>query len=131
VQDNVSFSKRNVLRGLHGDPEMAKLVQVLRGEAWDVVVDARRGSPTYGKWHGVTLSETNHAQLYIPKGCLHGFLAVSDDVVFTYKQTAYYAPEREIAARWNDPALAIAWPLSGDPIVSAKDQRNAAFADLR
>jgi dTDP-4-dehydrorhamnose 3,5-epimerase len=122
VQDSVSFSVKNVLRGLHGDPAMSKLVQVLRGEIWDVIVDLRQDSPTYRQWQGFTLSEHNHVQLYIPAGFLHGFLAQTDGVVFAYKHGALYDPQREFSIRWNDPTLAIAWPLSGDPIVSARDQ---------
>jgi dTDP-4-dehydrorhamnose 3,5-epimerase len=128
VQDSVSFSSRNVIRGLHGDPEMSKLVQVLRGTIWDVIVDARRGSPTCGKWQGFFLNERNHTQLYIPKGFLHGFIALSDDVVFNYKHGAHHDAAREFAARWDDPELAIAWPLVGEPRVSAKDRANPAFA---
>jgi dTDP-4-dehydrorhamnose 3,5-epimerase len=122
---------RNVLRGLHGDREMSKLVQVLRGEIWDVIVDARRDSPTYGEWQGFELTERNHAQLYIPKGFLHGFLARSDEVLFSYKHGAYYEPSREFSVRWDDPTLAIAWPLTEPPIVSARDQAAGAFSDLR
>lgn len=129
VQDNVSFSRRGVLRGLHADPRMSKLVQVLRGEAFDVIVDTRSDSPTFGKWEGVHLRADEHTQLYIPAGFLHGFLALTDDVVFTYKQSAEYAPEREIGVRWDDPDLAIAWPLTGAPEVSPKDLRNRAFCD--
>ena len=122
VQDNVSFSSKNVLRGLHGDPEMSKLVTVLRGKVWDVIVDVRPGSPTHLKWEGFELSEHNHVQLYIPKGFVHGFLALTDDVVLSYKHGALYEPKREFAYRWNDPTFAIAWPLSGEPRLSAKDQ---------
>jgi dTDP-4-dehydrorhamnose 3,5-epimerase len=130
VQDSISLSFRNVVRGLHGDREMSKLVQVLKGRAWDVIVDARRDSSTFGKWHGFELSEDNHVQLYVPKGFLHGFLALTDGVLFSYKQSAHYEPAREFAARWDDPTLAIAWPLTGTAHLSAKDQRNPAFADL-
>lgn len=130
MQDSVSFSRLNVVRGLHGDPEMSKLVQVLRGEVWDVIVDARRGSPTYGKWESFELSDRNNAQLYIPRGFLHGFLARSDEVVFTYKQSAFYTPGREIGVRWDDSTLAIAWPLNGEPVISARDRSAAAFSDL-
>ncbi|MBV8333167.1 MAG: dTDP-4-dehydrorhamnose 3,5-epimerase [Candidatus Eremiobacteraeota bacterium] len=131
VQDSVSFSRRNVLRGLHGDPQMSKLVQVLRGEIWDVIVDARRGSPAYGRWEAFALSETNHHQLYIPRGFLHGFLALTDGVLFNYKHSAYYEPSREIAVRWDDPTIGIAWPLDGTPIVSDRDGSAGRFADLR
>ncbi|MBV8148877.1 MAG: dTDP-4-dehydrorhamnose 3,5-epimerase [Candidatus Eremiobacteraeota bacterium] len=131
VQDSISLSSQNVIRGLHGDREMSKLVQVLRGRAWDVIVDARRDSPTFGKWQGFELSEDNHVQLYVPKGFLHGFLALTGGLIFSYKQSAYYEPAREFAARWDDPALAIRWPLDGEARISAKDQRNPAFAELR
>lgn len=129
VQDSMSFSRKGVLRGLHGDPQMSKLVQVLRGEAFDVIVDARRDSSAFGRWEGVRLSESNHTQLYIPAGCLHGFLALTDDVVFTYKQSAEYAPEREIGVRWDDPDLGIDWPLEQPPLLSAKDLKNRSFRE--
>jgi dTDP-4-dehydrorhamnose 3,5-epimerase len=121
VQDSVSFSAKNVIRGLHYDPAMSKLVQVLRGKIWDVIADIRSGSASYGKWEGFELSESNHRQLYIPAGFAHGFLALSDDVIFSYKHGALYDPAREAAIRWNDPTLAIAWPLAGEPRLSAKD----------
>ena len=127
VQDSISFSRKNVIRGLHGDPEMSKLVTVLRGEIWDVIVDVRPGSPTYGKWEGFDLSAGNHVQLYIPKGLAHGFLARTDDVVFSYKHGAVYDPTREFAYRWDSPALAITWPLVGEPRISAKDQTAQLF----
>ena len=110
---------------------MSKLVQVLRGEIWDVIVDARRDSPAYGKWQAFTLNESNHVQLYIPNGFLHGFLARTEDVVFNYKHSAYYEPSREFSVRWDDPTLAIAWPLDGAPRLSARDQAASSFADLR
>ena len=131
VQDSVSFSARNVLRGLHGDPSMSKLVQVLRGSIWDVIVDVRPGSPTYAKWQGFDLSEHNHMQLYIPKGFLHGFVALTDDVGFSYKHGAYYDPSAEFAVRWDDPDLAIAWPLDGEPRISPKDLANPPFRELK
>jgi len=122
VQDSVSFSAKNVIRGLHFDPAMSKFVQVLRGAIWDVIADIRAGSATYGRWEGFELSEDNHRQLYIPKGFAHGFLALTDDVVFSYKHGALYDPAREGAIRWDDPTLAIAWPPSGEPVISAKDR---------
>lgn len=121
VQDNVSRSARNVVRGLHGDPRMAKLVQVVSGRAWDVIVDLRADSPTYRRWEAFELSADNHRQVYIPAGFLHGFLAQSDDVVLAYKQSALYDPSSEFAINWRDPSLGIAWPLDGEPILSAKD----------
>lgn len=130
VQDNVSFSRAGVLRGLHGDPQMSKLVYVLHGDVYDVIVDARKGSPTFGQWEGVYLRTGEHKQIYIPAGFLHGFLALTDDVAFCYKQSAEYAPEREIGVRWDDPDIAIAWPLAQPPILSPKDLRNRAFRDV-
>lgn len=129
LQDNLSCSKRGVLRGLHADPRMSKLVYVVRGEVFDVVVDARGGSATFGRWEGVYLREQQHRQLYIPAGFLHGFLTLSDEAVFCYKQSAEYAPEHEIGVRWDDADLAIAWPLRGTPLISPKDLRNRAFRD--
>jgi dTDP-4-dehydrorhamnose 3,5-epimerase len=128
VQDSVSFSTKNVIRGLHYDPQMSKLVQVLRGHIWDVIADVRDGSPTRGKWQGFFLGEHNHRQLYIPPGFAHGFIALSDEVVFSYKHGALYDPAREAAIRWNDPTLAIAWPLVGEPRISAKDQAAPLFS---
>jgi dTDP-4-dehydrorhamnose 3,5-epimerase len=125
VQDNHSRSTRGVLRGLHYQlPPHAqgKLVRVVRGAVYDVAVDLRRGSPRFGQWAGVELSDENHRQLWIPPGFAHGFLVLSDSADFLYKTTAYYAPEAEAAVHWNDPTLAIAWPaLEGPPRVSAKD----------
>ena len=120
VQDSVSFSRRNVIRGLHYDVRMSKLVQVLRGRIFDVIVDLREGSPTSLRWQGFELSAENHRQLYVPAGFAHGFLALSDDVVFSYKHGALHDPAHERSVRWDDPTLAIAWPLAGDPILSAK-----------
>ena len=122
LQDSVSFSTRNVIRGLHYDSEMSKFVQVLRGRVWDVIVDLRENSPTYRKWQGFNLSEFNHKQLYVPAGFAHGFIALSEDVIFVYKQGALYDPSRERAIRWDDPTLAIKWPLVGEPRVSQKDR---------
>ncbi len=131
VQDSVSFSAKNVVRGIHFQPGMSKLVQVLRGKIFDVVVDVRRDSPTFGSWHGVYLSEHNHHQLHIPDGFANGFLTLTDDVIFSYKHGALYDPKREAAIRWNDPDVAVAWPLTGDVRVSAKDQAATLFASLR
>ncbi|MFG5406753.1 dTDP-4-dehydrorhamnose 3,5-epimerase [Piscinibacter sakaiensis] len=114
VQDNHSRSARGVLRGLHfqtGEHAQGKLVRVVRGRVFDVAVDIRRGSPTFGRWVGVELSEDNHRQLWVPPGLAHGFLVTSDSADFLYKTTAYYAPQAEGAVRWDDPELAIAWPL--------------------
>jgi len=122
VQDSVSFSKKNVIRGLHYDRRMSKFVQVLRGRIYDVIVDLREGSATHLRWQGFYLSENDHRQLYVPPGFAHGFLALTEDVVFLYKHGALYDPVNEAAVRWNDPKLAIAWPLAGEPILSAKDR---------
>ena len=131
VQDNLSLSRRDVLRGLHGDPRMSKLVQVLSGEAFDVIADAREASPTYGSWYGTPLKASERRQVYVPQGCLHGFLALSGEVVFLYKQSALYDPGSEFGVAWDDPQLAIAWPLKGrSPILSAKDTINPRLAEL-
>lgn len=124
VQDSVSFSTKNVLRGLHFDVKMSKLVQVLRGRIFDVIVDVRQDSPTLHQWQGFYLTESNHRQLYVPAGFAHGILALSDEVIFNYKHGALHDPSRERSIRWNDPKLAIAWPLVGEPRLSEKD-RNA------
>jgi len=125
VQDNLSMSARFVLRGLHADPRMAKLVQVLTGSAYDVIADIRPRSPTYMRWHAVTLSAADHRQLFIPAGCLHGFLALEAGTLLSYKQSAEYDPSTEIGIAWDDPALHIDWPLQGkQPVLSAKDARN-------
>jgi dTDP-4-dehydrorhamnose 3,5-epimerase len=122
VQDNASVSKRGVLRGLHlQHPNgQAKLVSALRGKVFDVAVDVRAGSPTFGNWVGVELSDENGWQLYIPAGFAHGFQALADDVVFAYKCTEYYSPASERTVRWDDPDVAIDWPLRS-PIVASKD----------
>ena len=130
VQDNVSVSTQNVVRGLHGDPMMSKLVQVVRGAAFDVVVDARQGSPTFGTWEAFVLSEENHHQVNVPRGCLHGFQALSDLVVLSYKQSAEYDPERELGVLWEDRALAIDWPAKAAAVVSARDRSSGAFTEI-
>jgi dTDP-4-dehydrorhamnose 3,5-epimerase len=128
VQDSISYSTQNVIRGLHYDPEMGKLVTVLRGRIFDVITDVRPGSPTFGRWQGFYLSEYNHKQIFIPKGFANGFMVLSDIAVFSYKHTALYDQSRERAVRWNDPTLAIAWPLVGEPRISAKDQNAPLLA---
>ena len=131
VQDNVSLSHRFVLRGLHGDPRMAKIVQVLSGRAFDVIADIRKESPTFGRWCAVTLTAQGHEQVYIPAGCLHGFLALEDGTILSYKQSALYDPSTEVGVRWNDPDLAIGWPLYGaSPALSPKDAANPTLRDL-
>ena len=127
VQDNQSFSVRNVLRGLHYQVRQpqGKLITVLAGEIFDVAVDLRRSSPTFGKWVSATLSGGTHRAIWIPPGFGHGFLVLSEHALVQYKATDYYAPEHERTVLWSDPDLAIAWPLEGDPIVSDKDARGA------
>jgi dTDP-4-dehydrorhamnose 3,5-epimerase len=121
VQDSVSRSHRNVLRGMHRDARMAKLVQALKGTIYDVIIDMREGSPTYKRWEAFVLTEENHRQLYVPAGFAHGFLAQSDDVIVMYKMSAHYDPAFESGVRWDDPTVGIAWPLTGAPVLSAKD----------
>jgi dTDP-4-dehydrorhamnose 3,5-epimerase len=121
VQDSVSRSKRNVIRGMHWDPRMAKFVQVLSGSIFDVIVDVREGSPTFKRWQGFELTADNHHQLYVPKGFAHGFLATSDIAVVHYKMSALFDPATERVLSWRDPEADIAWPLAGEPILSAKD----------
>jgi len=127
VQDNQSKSKKGVLRGLHFQKRypQGKLVRVISGEVFDVAVDIRKGSKTYGKWVGVILSEDNKRQFYIPEGFAHGFLVLSDEAEFTYKCTEFYHPEDEGGIAWNDPDIGVEWPLSGiDEItLSDKDKR--------
>jgi dTDP-4-dehydrorhamnose 3,5-epimerase len=131
VQDNHSRSVRNVLRGLHYQIQQpqGKLVRVVRGAVFDVAVDIRKGSPTFGKWVGVELSEDNHRQLWIPAGFAHGFLVTSDSAEFLYKTTDYYAPEHERCIAWNDPDIGIDWPIDQQPSLSAKDQQGLALSD--
>jgi dTDP-4-dehydrorhamnose 3,5-epimerase len=130
VQDNHSKSARAVLRGLHYQVRQAqgKLVRVVAGEVFDVAVDIRPESPTFGTWVGEILSAQNKRQLWIPPGLAHGFLVLSDSAEFLYKTTEYYAPEHERCIAWNDPKLAIAWPELGEPPkLSAKDAQGMAF----
>lgn len=133
VQDNHSRSALGVLRGLHYQtPPYAqgKLVRVTRGTVFDVAVDLRRSSSTFGHWVGVELSSANHRQMWLPPGMAHGFLVLSEIVDFLYKTTAYYAPEAERCIRWNDPTLAIAWPRLGqDPVLSSRDAVAPSFAE--
>ncbi|CAB3760717.1 dTDP-4-dehydrorhamnose 3,5-epimerase [Burkholderia sp. MSh2] len=131
VQDNHSKSARNVVRGLHYqiDHAQGKLVRVVAGEVFDVAVDIRRTSPTFGRWVGVMLSAENKRQLWIPEGFAHGFVVVSDTAEFLYKTTDYWHPAAERAIRWDDPTLAIEWPISGEALVSGKDGAAPAFKD--
>ena len=125
VQDNHSFSVRNVLRGLHYQVRQpqGKLVSALAGEIFDVAVDVRRGSATFGKWVGVTLTGGGHRMLWVPAGFAHGYLVLSGNASVSYKTTDFYAPQHERTILWNDPALAIHWPLAGEPLVNDKDRR--------
>ncbi|NOY22872.1 MAG: dTDP-4-dehydrorhamnose 3,5-epimerase [Acidobacteria bacterium] len=132
VQDNVSFSSINVLRGLHFQlPPKAqgKLVQCLSGKIWDVAVDIRKGSPTFGKWVAEHLSADNHHMLWLPAGFAHGFVVLSETALVMYKVTAPYAPDLDHGIRWDDPDLAIRWPISS-PVVSDKDQKLPGIREL-
>jgi dTDP-4-dehydrorhamnose 3,5-epimerase len=131
VQDNHSKSARNVLRGLHYQVErpQGKLVRVVSGEVFDVAVDIRTGSPTYARWVGTALSAENKRELWIPPGFAHGFLVLSESAEFLYKTTDYWYPEHERCIRWDDPDLAIGWPLRGMPIISAKDVAGCSLAE--
>ncbi|MFZ5444649.1 MAG: dTDP-4-dehydrorhamnose 3,5-epimerase [Myxococcota bacterium] len=130
VQDNWSHSAKGILRGLHFQNPNAqgKLVQVVRGAVFDVAVDVRVGSPTFGKWFGLELSESNKKQLWIPAGFAHGFCSLADDTDFTYKCTALYSPEFEQSIRWDDPAIGIDWPVT-TPTLSKKDLEAPLLAD--
>ena len=132
VQDNHSKSSHGVLRGLHYQvvQPQGKLVRVVSGEVFDVAVDIRKDSPTYGQWVGEILSATNHRQLWVPPGLAHGFVVLSESAEFLYKTTDYYAPAHERCIAWNDPTLAIQWPaLAAAPQLSAKDAAGIAFLD--
>jgi dTDP-4-dehydrorhamnose 3,5-epimerase len=124
VQDNVSFSRRGILRGLHfqNPKPQGKLLQVLQGEVFDVAVDLRRSSPTFGKWHGLSLSGENKRQFYIPAGFAHGFVVLSETAFFQYKCTEFYSPNDEMAIRWDDPDIGIEWPLK-EPLLSERDSK--------
>lgn len=129
VQDNHSLSQRGVLRGLHYQLQQAqgKLVRVVQGEAFDVAVDIRRNSPTFGRWVGAYLSAENKHQMWVPEGYAHGFLVLSETAEVLYKATDYYAPQHERCIRWDDPELAIDWPLAAPPVLSAKDRVGTDF----
>lgn len=131
VQDNQSRSLRGALRGLHYQRQrpQGKLVYVTRGRIWDVVVDIRRGSPTFGRWYGQELDDQEHHQVYAPPGVAHGFCVLSEEADFFYKCTDYYQPELEMAVRWDDPELAIAWPLDA-PVLSDKDLAAPLLRDI-
>ncbi|CAB3687886.1 dTDP-4-dehydrorhamnose 3,5-epimerase [Achromobacter pestifer] len=129
VQDNHSRSVKGVLRGLHYQTQQTqgKLVRVAQGEVFDVAVDLRKSSPTFGQWVGALLSAENKHQLWVPEGFGHGFVVLSDTAEFLYKTTDYYAPAHERCIAWNDPTLAIDWRMSGEPVVSAKDAQGLPF----
>lgn len=131
VQDNVSRSKQGILRGLHYQLPNAqgKLVGVTRGAVWDVAVDIRRSSPTFGQWFGITLSDENHTQMYIPPGFAHGFCVLSEDADFYYKCTEYYAPNNDRGIAWDDPKLNISWPVK-NPLISLKDAQLPLLAEI-
>lgn len=133
VQDNESKSKKGVLRGLHMQIQnpQGKLVRVICGEVYDVAVDVRKNSPTFGQWVGVVLSDENKKQFYIPEGFLHGFLVLSDTATFGYKCTRFYAPEDEFGVIWNDPTIGVEWPTNAiDVQLSEKDKKNHSFSEL-
>jgi dTDP-4-dehydrorhamnose 3,5-epimerase len=132
VQDNMSHSAKGVLRGLHYQLQrpQGKLVSVVSGEVFDVAVDIRVGSPTFGKWFGTILNDKEHKQLYIPPGYAHGFCVLSEEVDFHYKCTDYYHLEDEQGVFWNDPAIGINWPLNIEPILSSKDQTYKCLKDI-
>jgi len=131
VQDNISRSSKNVLRGMHFQRNypQGKIVKASRGEILDVIVDLRKDSPTYGTWESFKLSEQNKLQVWIPPGLAHGFLVMSDSADFEYKCTEYYHPEDQNCLMWNDPEVAIDWPIN-DPILSEKDKRGLSLKDL-
>jgi dTDP-4-dehydrorhamnose 3,5-epimerase len=129
VQDNHSRSTKNVLRGLHYQMEQAqgKLVRVVSGEVFDVAVDLRQSSATFGQWAGTILSGQNHHQFYVPPGFAHGFVVLSDTADFLYKTTDYYAPQYEKCIRWDDPDIGIEWPMDVEPSLSEKDKAGVSF----
>jgi len=131
VQDNLSRSRKGVLRGLHfqNPSPQGKLVSVLQGEVFDVAVDIRSGSPTFGEWVGVLLNEENKRQLWVPPGLAHGFVVTSDEALFGYKCTEFYAPTAEGTILWNDPDLGIDWPIS-EPLLAAKDRAGLRLRDV-
>jgi len=131
VQDNHSRSVKNTLRGLHYQirQPQGKIVRVVSGGVYDVVVDLRRDSPQFGEWFGIHLSAANKKMLWIPPGFAHGFAVLSENAEFLYKTTDYWAPQHERSLLWNDPALNIAWPLAGEPLLAAKDRAGLRLAD--
>ena len=132
VQDNHSMSARNVLRGLHYQVRQSqgKLVRVVAGEVFDVAVDLRRSSPTFGRWAGERLSAENRRMMWVPEGFAHGFVVLSETAEFIYKTTDYYAPEHDRTLLWNDPAVGIEWPFEGEPLLKPRDAAGIRFADV-
>lgn len=132
VQDNLSYSGRGILRGLHfqNPNPQGKLIQVLEGEVFDAVVDIRKGSPSFGQWFGVHMSAANHLQMYVPEGFAHGFLVLSESALFSYKCTDFYKPQAEYCLRWDDPDIGIEWPVSEPPTLSAKDAAGHLLRDF-
>lgn len=132
VQDNLARSGQGVLRGLHAqEPHpQGKLVQVFLGRVFDVAVDLRVGSPTFGVWHGVVLTDANALQFYVPPGFAHGYYVMSDTALFGYKTTDIYSPATEFGVRWDDPTIGIEWPLDGEPVLSDKDRAAPWLADI-
>jgi dTDP-4-dehydrorhamnose 3,5-epimerase len=132
VQDNVSLSRRGILRGLHfqNPTPQGKLVQVLQGEVFDVAVDIRKGSPAFGQWFGTSLSGDNHLQMYVPEGFAHGFYVLSETALFAYKCTDFYNPSAEHSLRWDDPDIGIDWPVTQSPQLSAKDEAAYRLRDI-
>mgnify|MGYP003638366322 CR=1 FL=1 len=133
VQDNHSKSKKGILRGLHYQKEntQGKLVRVISGEVFDVAVDIRKDSPTFGQWVGVYLSEENRRQLWIPEGFAHGFYVMSDEAEFVYKCTNYYHPESEVSIAWDDLDIGIEWPVNDKPILSKKDDNGVKITEIK
>ena len=131
VQDNISVSRRGILRGLHfQNPKgQGKLVCALQGEVFDVAVDLRKNSPTFGRWHGLTLSAENKRQFFVPAGFAHGFAVLSETAMFAYKCTEFYTPQNEMALLWNDPEVGVQWPLEA-PQLSDKDARGVRLRDI-
>ena len=130
-QDNVSSSRRGTIRGMHfqNPKAQAKLVWVMDGEVFDVAVDLRRSSPTFGRWHGLNLSSQNRLQFYVPPGFAHGFAVLSETALFTYKCTEFYSPKDELTLSWDDPDIGVKWPFS-DPVLSEKDKNGVRLKDL-
>ncbi|MBW9261407.1 MAG: dTDP-4-dehydrorhamnose 3,5-epimerase [Candidatus Thiodiazotropha sp. (ex. Lucinisca nassula)] len=132
VQDNMAYSEQGVLRGLHiqNPYGQGKLVQAIKGEVFDVAVDVRKGSPWFGQWVGVHLSETNHHQFYVPVGFAHGYLVLSEEAIFAYKCTDHYHPETQFSVRWDDPEIGIEWPVGLNPLLAEKDRDAPLLSEI-